>query len=61
MRRTEIELLDRDLDDDDPPPTAPAFGLPIPERTLDEGELGIRALYERPEVILRAMRWPRVA
>jgi len=59
MRRPEVELLDDDLDDI-PTCTGADLGLSI-DPTLDdledEDDLGLRALYEQPEVILGRARW----
>jgi hypothetical protein len=50
MRRSEVELLDRDLDDE---PTLAISDLGLAIDRDDAGELGFRALYEHPETILR--------
>ncbi len=63
MRRPEIEILEDDVDDA-PVLTRAELGIPIDltrEDLEDEDDLGLRALYEHPEVILGASRWPRAA
>lgn len=63
MRPAEIELLEEDLDET-PAIAGSEIGLPIEatrEDLEDEDDLGIRALYEHPEAILRPSRWPHAA
>ncbi|MCW5831121.1 MAG: hypothetical protein KIS78_01525 [Labilithrix sp.] len=63
MRRPEVELLEEDLDDL-PARVETELGLPIDrmrEDLEDEDDLGLRALYEHPEAILRPSRWPHAA
>jgi hypothetical protein len=67
MRRPEVpevEILEDDLDDI-PTLTGTELGLPIDltSEVLDEDDddLGFRALYEHPEAIIRASRWPHAA
>jgi hypothetical protein len=64
MRRPEIELLEDDLDDT-PALNGPELGLPIDldREDLDDDEdgLGLRALFEHPETVLRSSPWPSAA
>lgn len=65
MRRPEVELLDEDLDDV-PTLDGSELGLPIDLiredlEDEDDDDLGFRSLYEHPEAILPAYRWPHAA
>jgi hypothetical protein len=65
-RRTEVEILEEDLDDDVPTLTGFELGIPIDltREDLDDDDdddLGVRALYENPEAVLRSSRWPYAA
>jgi hypothetical protein len=64
MRRSEVEILEDDLDDI-PALTRTELGLPI-DLTRDEldedgDDLGFRALYENPDTVIRSSRWPDAA
>ncbi|HVH40820.1 MAG TPA: hypothetical protein VM925_00710 [Labilithrix sp.] len=66
MRRTEIEVCIEDDDlDDGLELSGTELGLPLDlaREDLDDGEddLGFRALYERPEAIIRSSRWGHAA
>lgn len=64
MRRSEVAILEDDLlDICSFAESELELGLPI-DRTrkeLDEDDLGLRALYEHPEAVLRPSRWSRAA
>ncbi len=66
MRRLEVqevEILEDDLDDI-PALTGAELGLSIdPSDVLeeDDDDLGLRALYEHPEAVIRPSRWPHAA
>lgn len=66
MRRLEVELLEDDLDEGTLP-TSAELGLSIDlaredlEDEDDDDGLGLRALYARPEMVLRRPRWDHAA
>ena len=64
MRRPELELLDDELDDLPPlrgTDLGLAFDLTREELDDDDDALGLRALYECPETVIRPSRWPHAA
>jgi hypothetical protein len=65
MRRTEVEILEDDLDDDTSTLSGSELGIPIDltreDFEEDDDALGFRALYENPEAIIRSSRWPYAA
>jgi hypothetical protein len=62
MGRAEIEILEEDVDDS-ASLTPTELGLPIDltREDLDDDDLGLRALYEHPEPLVRSARWPYAA
>lgn len=67
MRRSALDLLEDDFDDT-PELTASQLGFPVDlaragrQRDGDgDDDLGIRMLYEQPEVIGRPSHWPDAA
>lgn len=63
MRRSEIELLDDDLDDILDLAMSTDLGLPIDlaREDLDDDELGLRSLFENPDAVLGSSGWGRAA
>lgn len=57
MQRSEIEVLDSDFfDDDSPTPEELGFTIDLAREDLDDDDLGLKELYEHPEVVLGSPR-----
>ncbi len=63
MRRPTMEMLEEDLDEARLlTPAELGFSLPTASHDEDvDDDLGLRSLFEHPEMILRPSRWPHAA
>lgn len=60
MRAPEAILLEEELDDGLDPAEL-GFTIDLVSDDLEEDDLGLRSLYENPEVVLGSGRWPSAA